>query len=195
MWSIVNQLFSMKMVLDDELQALLLFNSLSDNWETLMVSLSNSVSDGVVTMNQVTWSLLNEKTRRKSLGSALVTENRGRNKSRKPHKREKSRGRSKSIKEINCYNCSKPGHFKKVCQKLKKEKKKRVKKKPTLLQMATLLIFSDCEKSCLCLTCQDTDWAMKHRYFMSVFNMYRSRICLGYFYMGVPNVLEKNKNK
>ncbi|KAF8413693.1 hypothetical protein HHK36_001685 [Tetracentron sinense] len=50
--SIVNQLTSMEMVLDDELQALLLLSSLPDSWETLVVSLSNSAPDGIVTMSQ-----------------------------------------------------------------------------------------------------------------------------------------------
>lgn len=40
MQSIVNQLSSMKMALDDELQALLLLSSLPESWETLVVSLS-----------------------------------------------------------------------------------------------------------------------------------------------------------
>ena len=101
--NIVNQLAAMKITFDDELQALLLLSSLSENWETLVVTFSNSAPDGVVTMSQVTSSLLNEETRRKSSGSshseALVMENqgRGRSKSRAPHNRDKSRGRSSSI--------------------------------------------------------------------------------------------------
>ena len=43
----------MKMVMDDELQALSLLNSLPDSWETLVVSLSNFAQDGVLTMSQV----------------------------------------------------------------------------------------------------------------------------------------------
>ena len=66
MQSITNQLSSMKMSLDDELQALLLLSSLPESWETLVVSLSNSAPDGIVTMSQVTSSLLNEELRRKS---------------------------------------------------------------------------------------------------------------------------------
>lgn len=53
MQSIVNQLSSMKMALDDELQALLFLSSLPDSWETLMILLSNSVLDGVVTIDLV----------------------------------------------------------------------------------------------------------------------------------------------
>ncbi|KAJ8498998.1 hypothetical protein OPV22_009550 [Ensete ventricosum] len=86
MQSITNQLSSMKMSLDDELQALLLLGSLPESWEILVVSLSNSTSDGIVTMSQVTSSLLNEELRRKNSATsqidsqAIVSENKGRSK-------------------------------------------------------------------------------------------------------------------
>ena len=64
--SITNQLSSMKKFLDNELQALLLLSLLPESWETLVVSLNNSALDGVVTMSQVTSSLLNEELRRKN---------------------------------------------------------------------------------------------------------------------------------
>ena len=44
--SIVNQLATMKMNLDDEFQALLMLSYLLDSWETLVVSLSNSAPNG-----------------------------------------------------------------------------------------------------------------------------------------------------
>ncbi|KAF8387595.1 hypothetical protein HHK36_026248 [Tetracentron sinense] len=79
---VVNQLTTMKLVLDDELQALLLLSSLPDSWETLVVTVSNSAPNGELSMSLVTNSLFNEETRRKSAGTdnaqALVIENRGR---------------------------------------------------------------------------------------------------------------------
>ncbi|KAF8387698.1 hypothetical protein HHK36_026352 [Tetracentron sinense] len=54
MRSVVNQLAAMKMVLDDELQALLLLLSLLESWETMVVSFSNLAPDGVVSMSHVT---------------------------------------------------------------------------------------------------------------------------------------------
>jgi len=42
--NMVNQFITMEFVLDDKLLALLLLSSLLDNWETLVVSLSNSVT-------------------------------------------------------------------------------------------------------------------------------------------------------
>ena len=84
MKSIMNQLATMKMLMEDELQAHLLLSSLLDSWETLVVSLSNSAPDGVITMSQATSSLLNEDKRRKGTKEsqtqtyALVTKGRGR---------------------------------------------------------------------------------------------------------------------
>ncbi|KAA8524670.1 hypothetical protein F0562_011093 [Nyssa sinensis] len=43
--SVVNQLATMKMVIEDELQALLLLSSLPNSWETLVVTMSNSAPD------------------------------------------------------------------------------------------------------------------------------------------------------
>jgi hypothetical protein len=86
---LLNELSTMKLVLDDEVQALLMLSSLPDSWETLVVSLSNSAPNGVMTMVMVKDSMLNEEARRKEQGisshtEALVTEKRGRSKSRKP---------------------------------------------------------------------------------------------------------------
>ena len=71
----------MKMVLEDELQALLFLCSLPESWENLMVSLSNSAPDEVVSMSQVASSLLNEEIQRKCSSSShspdLLAENRG----------------------------------------------------------------------------------------------------------------------
>ena len=155
--SIVNQLAAMKITFDYELQALLLLSSLPESWETLVVTVSNSAPDGVVTMSQVTNNLLNEETRRKSSGSshseALLMENRGRgrNKSRAPHNRDKSRGRSSSIskKDVECYYCHKKGHMKRECRKLKfkeQNKEKNSEKKQndtTVVTNGELMITRD----------------------------------------------------
>jgi hypothetical protein len=116
----------MKIVLDEELQVLNLLSSLPDSWKTSVLSLSNSSSNGVVTLPMVKDSMLNEELRRKQLGitsesSAFVTENR-RSTHRNSHdddKQDKSKRRSKSRKEIIYYYCKKPGHIKNECQKLK----------------------------------------------------------------------------
>jgi hypothetical protein len=62
---LLNELSTMKLVLDDEVQALLMLSSLPDSWETLVVSLSNSAPNGVMTMGMVKDSMFNEEARRK----------------------------------------------------------------------------------------------------------------------------------
>ena len=57
----------MKLVMENELQALLLLSSLPDNRETLVVSLSNSASNGKLPLVQVKDNMFNEETRRKDL--------------------------------------------------------------------------------------------------------------------------------
>ena len=86
---LLNELSTMKLELDDEVQTLLLLSSLPNSWETLVVSLSNSTPNGVITVNMVKYNMFNEKARRKELGissntKALVTERQGRSKSKKP---------------------------------------------------------------------------------------------------------------
>ena len=123
-----------------------------------MVTVSNSAPDGVATMSQVTSSLLNEETRRKSSGSshseALVMENRGRgrSKSRASHNRDKSRGRSSLIskKDVECYYCHKKWHMKRECRKLKfkeQNKEKNSEKKQNDTAVVTdgelMIIYDD----------------------------------------------------
>lgn len=58
----------MSIVLDDELQELLLLGLLPESWETLVVFVSNSVPNRMLTMNYIIKGLLNEEIRRKSSG-------------------------------------------------------------------------------------------------------------------------------
>ena len=109
--------------LDDETQACVLLGSLPDSWDTLVVSLSNSAPDGKVTLDMVRSSLFKEEVHRKDAGEsssqALVTENRGRSKSRGPKGHAKFKDRSKSREKRSCYHCGKPGHLKRNCRLLK----------------------------------------------------------------------------
>lgn len=74
--------------------------------------------------------MFNEKVRRKEHGffvesQALVIERRGRNKSKQYYNnnkpKDKSRGKSKSRKEIDCYHCVKTRHMKRICRKFKRK--------------------------------------------------------------------------
>ena len=168
---VINQLTTMKMVLDDEMQALLLLSSLPDSWDTLVVSLSNSAPQGKLTMAMVEDSMLNEEARRKEQGisfesEALVTERRGRSKSRRPQNREKSRDKSKGKfkSKIECYHCGKHGHIKRECRQLKRELAKENTNEKTEDTTATTLsgddMFIVCGDNYVNITTQDTYWVI-----------------------------------
>uniref|UniRef100_A0A3Q7IYR6 Retrovirus-related Pol polyprotein from transposon TNT 1-94-like beta-barrel domain-containing protein n=1 Tax=Solanum lycopersicum TaxID=4081 RepID=A0A3Q7IYR6_SOLLC len=152
---IINKLTVMKIVLDDELQALFLLSSLPDSWETLVVSISNSALDGTLSLDVIKESMFNEELRRKEMGvdisQALVVENRGRSKSRGPKGRGKSKYRSKSKdgrEPTICHYCSKPGHIQKDQQNKKNDHHKEGDDKNT----AATTSSSDDRVSLICAT-------------------------------------------
>ncbi|KAK8921663.1 hypothetical protein KSP39_PZI019972 [Platanthera zijinensis] len=167
--SIINQLESMKITLEDELQALMVLSSLPESWETLVVSLSNSAPDGVVTMEMVSGCLLNEELRRKDSGSStpgvFLMEGRGRSVKKDVRHRDSSRSKSrgKSKKDIECYYCKKKGHFKKDCFQMKRDLKGKTKEVGESSGDATTSIV-EADPLCLqcsgssCQDCVDTDW-------------------------------------
>uniref|UniRef100_A0A3Q7IYG7 Uncharacterized protein n=1 Tax=Solanum lycopersicum TaxID=4081 RepID=A0A3Q7IYG7_SOLLC len=172
---IINKLTVMKIVLDDELQALFLLSSLPDSWETLVVSISNSAPDGTLSLDVIKESMFNEELRRKEMGvdisQALVVENRGRSKSRGPKGRGKSKYRSKSKdgrEPTICHYCSKPGHIQKFCYKLKRDqqnKKNDHHKEGDDKNTAATTSSSDDRVSLICATGEcchvdssDTEW-------------------------------------
>ncbi|CAA0840400.1 Unknown protein, partial [Striga hermonthica] len=116
----VNQLVTMDMKLDEELQALLLLSSLPDSWETLVVSLSNSAPEGKLTLTQVKDNMFNEETRRKDSGASssqtLVTETRRRSKSRGRSNKSRDKLQSQPNRKFKCYHCGEEGHIKRNCK-------------------------------------------------------------------------------
>ena len=64
----MNKLISMKMNNDDKMQTSFHFSCLPDSWGTLMVTVSNSSPNGVLSMRSVKNSLLNKETRGKEKG-------------------------------------------------------------------------------------------------------------------------------
>ncbi|RDX68495.1 hypothetical protein CR513_52512, partial [Mucuna pruriens] len=111
---------------EDEIFGLLLLNSLPESWETFKVSIINSTPNGVVSLQIVKGSVLNEEMRRKAQGSSsqsqiLVIENRGRSQKKE---RERSRSKSKSLyKNVEYHYCHKIGHIQKHCFLWKKVKR------------------------------------------------------------------------
>jgi cell division cycle protein 20 (cofactor of APC complex) len=105
---IMNLLSAMCIKFDDEIQELFLLGSLPDSWETFRMSLSNFAVDGVLSMDLVKSSILNEEIRRMSQNSpsqseVIVAESRGRNKNR--YSGNKGKGRSYSKNRYTCVYC------------------------------------------------------------------------------------------
>ncbi|KAM1107122.1 hypothetical protein ACFX2B_003881 [Malus domestica] len=109
--NIINQLATMNMTIEDELQALLLLGSLPDSWETFVVSVSNSTSNGGLTFDNVKNNMLNEETRRKTSGTnssqVFIAENHRRSKSRGPRGHGRSLSQSKLRFMGACHHCGK----------------------------------------------------------------------------------------
>ncbi|KAK6917929.1 Zinc finger, CCHC-type [Dillenia turbinata] len=124
---VLNQFTTLEINFDDEVQTFLL-SSLQDSWKTLVVTVSNSASNGKLTLGMVKDSMFNEEARWKDMESgsskALITENKDRNKNRDQDSRgrSKSNKRSKSKEVVKCYYCKKIGHIKRNCRLLKEKK-------------------------------------------------------------------------
>jgi len=105
---LINQLKKVELKLDDEIQALLRLSSLSESWETLVVTLNNSALGRRLTRKTITDSLLNKEARRKERGISMqseptVTEHRDRNEKRRRNNGQgRSMGRSKSRSQLVC---------------------------------------------------------------------------------------------
>ena len=117
----------------DSVKAMFLLITLPDSWDTFRTTLNNSVSAEGLRSANVEGNLLIEEVNRKNndkgKGSALVVHE-GRSKKReKKGKKDKSQSKScnsnsKSKDDIECYFCSKKGHYKRDCTKWKAKKGK-----------------------------------------------------------------------
>ena len=114
---------------DDEVRALLILCSLPKSWNDLVIVVSNFFAiSNTLKFDDVVGVILSEEMRRKStgetLGNALNTENRRRQKDRGKvswNCGNSRKGRSKSrLGKIECWNCGKEGHLKKECKAPKK---------------------------------------------------------------------------
>ena len=125
--TVTSQLSSVGVNFDDEVRALLFLCSLPENWNGLVMAISNSVSgSSTLKFDDVVGAILSEEMRRKSSsetsGNALTAESRRRKMERGKSSgyRSKSRkGRSKSRSGIVCWKCGKKGHLKKDCRSRK----------------------------------------------------------------------------
>ena len=67
--ALLNELSTMKLELDDEVQSSFLMSSLPDNWDTLVVSLSNLAQNGMIIINMVKDNMFNEEARMENQGT------------------------------------------------------------------------------------------------------------------------------
>ncbi|KAK0589658.1 hypothetical protein LWI29_016911 [Acer saccharum] len=104
-----------------------------------------------------------------SHSEVLITERRGRSKSRGPKNRSKHRSKSNKSANIECYHCGKKGHIKRYCRQLKNEnrndkgKEKKNEDDNSDDRVATtshedfLLVYDD---DSINFACQDTSWVI-----------------------------------
>ncbi|KAB2629362.1 hypothetical protein D8674_034157 [Pyrus ussuriensis x Pyrus communis] len=112
--NVINQVATMGLNIKEELLALLLMGSLPDIWETFVVIVNNSASNGVLSMDAVKDIMFNEETRRKASGAVagqlFVTKKSGKNSCEMRF-------------NGNCHYYGEKGHMKKHYCKWKKEQK------------------------------------------------------------------------
>lgn len=111
-----------------------LIGTLPNYWDTFRTSFSNSILNGIISMDLVKSSMLNEELRRKSQGSSshsvvLVTESREKHQNRGSSNHGTSHGKLQEdfnrLSSIKCYYYRENGHIKRYCWKLKRENKKK----------------------------------------------------------------------
>ena len=135
--TVVNQLVSVGIKFNDEICALILLASLPNNWEPMRATITNSIENAKLKFIDIRNAILEEEVRRKDYGEAstsnlvLNVDNKGRRFERNSNKgnvnRGKSnngRGKSRSYRNLKCWNGGKTGHLRKNCRALRKNKDK-----------------------------------------------------------------------
>ncbi|GKV14824.1 hypothetical protein SLEP1_g25638 [Rubroshorea leprosula] len=112
---IIKELANLGIEFDDEVNGLILLNTLPESWESFRSTTINSSLDDT---------------------QAPVTENRGRSKTREP-RGQGGRSRSKSKSRVKCDHCGQPGHMKRNCNLLKGKNKKEVDDSNTIAIAST----------------------------------------------------------
>ncbi|GKV35980.1 hypothetical protein SLEP1_g44167 [Rubroshorea leprosula] len=140
---IIKELANLGINFDDEVNGLILLNTLSESWESFRSTTINLSPGGQATLEIAKNKIFEEEKRMRALGvfsqpntQALVTENRGRSKTREPRGRG-GRSRSKSKSGVKCYHCGQLGHMKRNCYLLKGKDKKRVEDSNTTAVAST----------------------------------------------------------
>ncbi|GKV28913.1 hypothetical protein SLEP1_g37899 [Rubroshorea leprosula] len=140
---IIKELANLGINFDDEVNGLILLNTLPESWESFRSTTINSSPGGQVTLEIAKNRIFEEEKRMRALGvflqpntQALVMDNRGRSKTREPRGRG-GRSRSKSKSGVKCYHCGQLGHMKRNCYLLKGKDKKKVENSNTTAVAST----------------------------------------------------------
>ena len=134
--TIVNQLVSVGIKFDDEICALILLASLSNSWEPIRATITNSIGNAKLKFIYVR-NTIAEKVRNKDFSEAstsnpmLNVDNRGRSSKKNSNKgngnqsRSKNgMGKSKNGRNLKCWNYGKTGHLKNNCRAPRKNEDK-----------------------------------------------------------------------
>ncbi|GKV15591.1 hypothetical protein SLEP1_g26368 [Rubroshorea leprosula] len=140
---IIKQLANLGIEFDDEVNGLILLNTLPELWESFRSTTINSSPSGQVTLEIAKNSIFEEEKKMWALRvfsqpdtQALVMENRGKSKTREPRRRG-GKSRSKSKSGVKCYHCGQLGHMKRNCYLLKGKDKKQVEDSNTTTVAST----------------------------------------------------------
>ncbi|KAH9779421.1 hypothetical protein KPL71_007705 [Citrus sinensis] len=133
--TLFSQLTTLGHNIEENERAELLLQSLPDSYDQLIINLTNNNPVDSLVFDDVAASVLNEESRRKNKENRQVSSQqtealsvtRGRSTERGPSgSQNHGRSKSRSKKNVKCYNCGKKGHVKKECwsnQKRKEGKK------------------------------------------------------------------------
>ncbi|GFY87492.1 hypothetical protein Acr_05g0011310 [Actinidia rufa] len=135
--NLVNQLASIDLHFDDEMQALLVLSSLPESWETLVVSLSNSTQDGKLTMSTVKHALFNEEARKKEMGMT-------------------DRSESQALISDESRERGREGHIRRNCPKYKTH----MQSSKTASASASVMTNSDNDAFLVSLADENSDWVL-----------------------------------
>ncbi|KAH9668961.1 Integrase catalytic domain-containing protein [Citrus sinensis] len=134
--TLFSQLTTLGHNIEENERAELLLQSLPDSYDQLIINLTNNNPVEGLVFDDVAASVLNEESRRKnkenrqasSQQAEALSVTRGRSTERGPSgSQNHGRSKSRSKKNVKCYNCGKKGHVKKECWS---NQKKREGKEP-----------------------------------------------------------------
>ena len=115
--TLVSQLVSADIKMEEEDKCITLLCSLLDSWDNLVVAIGSRTKFGLK-FEDIVSSLLLEEMRRKSMESQsadALSVRLGHTKERGRYTRGRSKSPRDPLKKV-CWKCSRPGHFKRNCR-------------------------------------------------------------------------------